>query len=85
MSSPRGETDESTDRRVAPLPARLQSSRTKLVYCYLRVVSGARVEDLQRSLGMRALTLFPVLDALIDHGLVERVDDRYVATTEDDR
>jgi Mn-dependent DtxR family transcriptional regulator len=85
MSPDTSETEEESDRHTDPLPTRLQSSRTKLVYLYLRAVAGARVEDLENSLGMGPLTLFPVLDVLIDYGLVERIDDRYVATTEDGR
>ncbi|WP_251344236.1 TrmB family transcriptional regulator [Haloplanus halophilus] len=69
---------------VEPLPERLDSSPAKLVYLYLRAVTEARLAELRRSLGMRALALYPVLELLIDRGLVERVDDRYVVTAEEE-
>lgn len=71
--------DASADRGVA-LPDALQSPRTKLVYLYLRTAAGGRTAELKRSLGMQALALYPILETLVDEGLVERVDDEYVVT-----
>ncbi|MFB6301489.1 MAG: hypothetical protein ABEH78_01305 [Haloferacaceae archaeon] len=70
----------SADRRDVPLPDTLQSPRTKLVYLYLRTTAGAGMAELKRSLGMQALALYPILDALVEKGLVERDDDAYVVT-----
>lgn len=74
------DTDESSGPTVESLPKRLQSSRTKLVYLYLHATTGARLDDIEDSLGMGPLTLFPILRVLIDRGLVERIDDQYVTT-----
>lgn len=69
--------DANADRRVVPLPDDLQSPRTKLVYLYLRTAAGGSMAELKRSLGMQALALYPILETLVDEGLVERVDDEY--------
>lgn len=81
-SDAQSEADASSpDQRTEVLPEALQSPQTKLVYLYLRAVDGARVEDLKRALGIQALTLYPILERLIDHQLVERGDDGYVMPT----
>lgn len=72
--------EASADPRVVSLPDTLQSPRTKLVYLYLRTAAGAKTAELKRSLGMQALALYPILETLVDEGLVERVDDEYVVT-----
>lgn len=69
-------------RRPEPLPERLRSPRAKLVYLYLRTVGEAKVADLQQALRMPALTAYPILEILVDDGLVARTDGGYVATTE---
>lgn len=76
--------DGSGGPTVGSLPKRLRSSRAKLVYLYLHTVGGARLEELEDTLGMGTLALFPILGVLVDHGLVERIDGRYVVTTEDE-
>lgn len=71
----------SPDQRTEVFPKSLQSPQTKLVYLYLRAVDGAQVENLKRALGMQALALYPILERLVDHQLVERTDDGYVMST----
>lgn len=75
-------TDESSGLTIESLPKGLQSSHTKLVYLYLHAATEAGLDDIEESLGMGSLTLFPILRVLIDHGLVERIDGRYVTTGE---
>jgi predicted transcriptional regulator len=70
------------DQRTEQLPETLQSARTKLVYLYLETVEKAQVGELQRALDMQALSLYPILEILVDHKLVERADDGYVIATD---
>lgn len=72
----KSQTDRS--RSVAPLPAELGSSGAKLVYLYLDVENEATIDELQASLGMRKVTLYPLLRTLTRTGLVEKVESRYV-------
>ncbi|KYH25618.1 hypothetical protein HAPAU_22930 [Halalkalicoccus paucihalophilus] len=76
--------DPQTDRSrpVAPLPAELGSSGAKLVYLYLKVENEATIDELQASLGMRKVTLYPLLRTLTHTGLVEKVETRYVCRRE---
>lgn len=57
---------------IDPLPAELDSSNAKLVYLYLSTVGEATVEDLQTTLDVQQLTLFPTLRTLENEGLLER-------------
>jgi DNA-binding MarR family transcriptional regulator len=68
------ETDADFD-----LPTGIDSTGSKLVYLYLDAVEAATIEELQESLGMKQLALFPVLDTLAGEGLVERHGDTYAA------
>jgi len=61
------------------LPEELTAADSKLVYLFVSVSDGATVDDLQSSLDIKKISLFPVLDTLSDRGLIERVDDEYVA------
>jgi DNA-binding MarR family transcriptional regulator len=63
------------------LPDDLTAADSKLVYLFVSVSDGATVEDLQSSLDIKKISLFPVLDTLSERGLIERVDDEYVAAT----
>lgn len=54
------------------LPAHLTSPRSKLVYLYLALVEEAAARDICEQLRMDLLTVFAVLDALVERGLVER-------------
>jgi hypothetical protein len=60
-----------------PLPATLSSSQTKLVYLYLRFVDGGTVTDIRDNLGIKTINLYPVLQRLVEHGLVTRQGERY--------
>lgn len=64
---------------VAPLPDGVTSPRAKLVLLFLRVEVEARAEEIARTLGLTRLSLYPVLDALVAAGHVERLGDAYVA------
>lgn len=63
------------------VPETLSSAEAKLVYLYLTGVGGSTVEDLHRALGMKKLSLFPVLDTLDERGLVDRDGDRYLVSS----
>lgn len=61
-----------------PLPDDLSSSQTKLVYLYLRLAEGGTVEDLRENLRMKTITLYPVLERLVERNLVTRQGEHYV-------
>jgi len=61
------------------LPDDLTAADSKLVYLFVAVSDGATVDDLQTALDIRKISLFPVLDTLSERGLIERVEDEYVA------
>ncbi len=67
-------------RSVATLPAELESSGAKLVYLYLAVEHDATIDELQATLGMPKVTLYPLLRTLTHDDLVERVGTSYVCT-----
>ncbi|ELZ94477.1 hypothetical protein C440_09873 [Haloferax mucosum ATCC BAA-1512] len=66
------------ERSVDPLPETLSSSQTKLVYLYLQLQRVGTVEELRDTLGMKVITLYPVLEHLVDLELVRHEDGRYV-------
>jgi DNA-binding MarR family transcriptional regulator len=74
MQQPHPTTDSTS---VEPLPDRLTSAQTKLVYLYLRRRPGATLPELKSALDMSALTVYPILSSLEGHGLVRRTDDGY--------
>lgn len=59
------------------IPTEIESTGSKLVYLYLHTAGDATIEELQSSLGMKQLSLFPVLDTLSSEGLVDREGQRY--------
>jgi DNA-binding MarR family transcriptional regulator len=61
------------------LPDDLTAADSKLVYLFVAVSDGATVDDLQAALDIKKISLFPVLDTLSERGLIERVEDEYVA------
>lgn len=65
----RSARDQGDERAI---PVQLRSPQSKLVYLYLTLVSEAHVTELKESLQVDLLTLYPVLNALREHGLVER-------------
>lgn len=54
----------------------LPTERKKLVY--LREYGAATAEELQEALGIRLLTLLPILSGLESESLIRRRDRRYV-------
>ncbi|MEM4782391.1 MAG: helix-turn-helix domain-containing protein [Halalkalicoccus sp.] len=59
------------------IPTEIESAGSKLVYLYLSTAGEATIEELQASLGMKQLSLYPVLDTLSSDGLVTREGERY--------
>jgi DNA-binding IclR family transcriptional regulator len=68
----RNATDATID-----LPTELDSAPSKLVYLYLRSVGDCTVDELQSSLDMKKISLYPLLDTLAKEGLVERDGETY--------
>ncbi|MFW6320694.1 MAG: TrmB family transcriptional regulator, partial [Halohasta sp.] len=60
------------DPQSVSLPAELSSSATKLVYLYLQVSGESTVEELNRSLEIKTISLLPILQTLITKDLVAR-------------
>jgi DNA-binding MarR family transcriptional regulator len=60
------------------VPDDLTAAESKLVYVAVSVSGGATIDDLQSSLNLNKITLFPVLDALSERGLIDRVGSEYV-------
>lgn len=71
-------TFEQTSAAERTLPNEIDSTGSKLVYLYLRAADEATIDELQRSLRMKQLALFPYLETLTSEGLVERDGERYV-------
>lgn len=65
-------THDPTPATVDPLPTSLESSDSKLVYLYLHTVGEATIADLESTLDVKQLALFPVLETLEGNGLIER-------------
>lgn len=62
------------------VPDGLSAAESKLVYLFVATSGGATLDDLQSSLDLKKITLFPVLHALSERGLIERSDDACVPT-----
>lgn len=58
-------------------PDELDSDGSKLVYLYLNVVGEATVTEMQSTLNKKQLALYPVLDTLESHDLVEQDGETY--------
>jgi predicted transcriptional regulator len=69
-------TTRSTDVDV---PDDLRSAESKLVYLFLTASGGATIDELQSALGLRKISLFPVLDGLSNREYVARDGAQYVA------
>ncbi|WP_251343873.1 TrmB family transcriptional regulator [Haloplanus halophilus] len=80
-------TNLSANATIAPttdsldVPDELTAADSKLVYLFVTVSDGVTVDELQSSLDIRKISLFPVLDTLSDRGLIDRIDDEYVAAS----
>jgi len=68
-----------TEATIDDLPTELDSAGSKLVYLYLSTCGDATIDDLQSSLRMKKLALYPVLDGLSAEGLVEREGETFTA------
>ena len=73
--------DASDTTTIDQLPAELDSSNSKLVYLYLNTAEEATITDLQTTLDMKQLALFPVLDTLEGKGLIERDGETFTVAT----
>ena len=67
------DAQETTEPEPFPsaLPAEL-SAKSKLVYVYLHTADGCHVDELQENLGLKKISLYPVLKSLTERGLVRR-------------
>ncbi len=59
------------------VPAELTSAQSKLVYLYLDCGGSATVDDIADSLGLKKITLYPILDSLVSRGFVATEGNRY--------
>ena len=64
---------------LTQMPAALESSNSKLVYLYLATVNEATISNLESTLEMQQLALFPTLDTLESEGLIERDGETFTA------
>jgi DNA-binding MarR family transcriptional regulator len=60
------------------VPTELTSAQSKLVYLYLDCAGAATVDDIAGSLGLKKISLYPVLDSLETRGVVRNDGNRYV-------
>lgn len=75
MNAPEPTTDsEPTD----PLPTGVDSPESKHVPLSLRIAGRATIDRIANALGMRKITLYPLLRALSGAGLVGRSGSTYV-------
>ena len=70
-------TEEFHAGHVAELLDSLESTDGKLVCLHLALVGEARPDDIKETLGMNLLTVYPLLDGLVERGLVVREGRRY--------
>lgn len=59
------------------IPTDIESTGSKLVYLYLHTAGASTIEDLQSSLDMKQLALYPVLETLSSEGLITRNGETY--------
>ena len=74
------ETTAAEPTTIDQMPAELDSSNSKLVYLYLETVEEVTISELQSTLDMQQLALFPTLDTLEGEGLIERDGEAFTAT-----
>jgi predicted transcriptional regulator len=68
----------STTAPTLDVPDELSAADSKLVYLCVTVSDGVTVDELQSTLDIKKISLFPVLDTLSERGLIDRVGDEYV-------
>lgn len=71
-------TADDADTITHPLPRSLESSNSKLVYFYLQIEGDATIDELERALGLKKVTLYSLLRTLTAAGLVEQSGPTYV-------
>ncbi|AUV81341.1 TrmB family transcriptional regulator [Salinigranum rubrum] len=59
------------------IPTELDSTSSKLVYLYLRASGSCTIDELQASLDMQKISLYPLLKSLSKKGLVEGEGETY--------
>jgi DNA-binding MarR family transcriptional regulator len=62
------------------VPSELTSAQSKLVYLYLDCGGSATVDDIADSLGLKKITLYPVLESLESRGFVAIEGNRYATS-----
>ena len=72
-------SEETTDPSI-DLPTDLDSASSKLVYLYLRTAGECTVDDLQSSLAMKKISLYPLLKSLSKKGHVDSDGETYYAS-----
>ncbi|WP_251331175.1 TrmB family transcriptional regulator [Haloplanus pelagicus] len=77
MSTTHLETPD-PDRPAIDVPDTIRSAESKLVYVFLAATDGATVDELHDALDLRKITLFPVLETLIEHDAIDHEGARYV-------
>lgn len=60
------------------LPETLDTADAKLVYLFLRIENKATIDELHAALGMKKITLYPLLRTLTATDHVDRTEDQYV-------
>ena len=66
------------DPESVSVPAELRSDGTKLVYLYLQVTGESTLDELNRSLEMKTISLLPILNTLVGMDLVAREGNSYL-------
>lgn len=59
------------------LPAEFDTAGAKLLYLYLAIEDEATIDELEAALGMRKISLYPLLRTLVQGGLVDRTGVTY--------
>ncbi|WP_372910825.1 TrmB family transcriptional regulator [Salinigranum sp.] len=59
------------------LPTELDSTSSKLVYLYLHASGACTIDELQSSLEMKKISLYPLLKTLSKKGLVDSEGETY--------
>jgi predicted transcriptional regulator len=79
LEHPEQSSTESTTTIPATftVPDGLDSTGSKLVYLYLDASNGGDISALRESLGMKTISVYPILQTLVSKGLVERDGEQY--------
>jgi DNA-binding MarR family transcriptional regulator len=71
------EIEAEAEAEPISVPSELDSPASKLVYLYLQTRGECTVSDIQASLDMQKISLYPLLKSLSKRGLVDRDGERY--------